>query len=118
MNMRIFLLNYIDFKNKSVYFIEDYILEFLTLSEEANSKMILGNALNIIKRSPLYKETITAMSKNDMNINKACESLQIHRNTMVYRMKKIKKILGLDPINNHKDRIKFYILSIILNKKN
>lgn len=113
-----FLLNYIECKNKSVYFIEDYILEFLTLSEEANSKMILGNALNIIKRSPLYKETITAMSKNDMNINKACESLQIHRNTMVYRMKKIKKILGLDPINNHKDRIKFYILSIILNKKN
>ncbi len=92
-------------------------MEFLTLSEEANSKMILGNALNIIKRSPLYKETITAMSKNDMNINKVCESLQIHRNTMVYRMKKIKKILGLDPINNHKDIIKFYILSIILNKK-
>lgn len=113
-----FLLNYTECKNNVIYFIEDYILEFLILSNKANSKMILKNSLNIINRSSLYKETITAMSKYDMNINKACENLSMHRNTIIYRMKKIKEILGLDPINNHKDRIKFYILSIILNNKN
>lgn len=113
-----FLLNYTECKNNVVYFIEDYILEFLILSNKANSKMILKNSLNIINRSSLYKETITAMSKYDMNINKACKNLSAHRNTIIYRMKKIKEVLGLDPINNHKDRIKFYILSIILNDKN
>lgn len=113
-----FLLNYTECKNNVVYFIEDYILEFLILSNKANSKMILKNSLNIINRSSLYKETIIAMSKYDMNINKACKNLSAHRNTIIYRMKKIKEVLGLDPINNHKDRIKFYILSIILNDKN
>lgn len=112
-----FLLNYTECKNNVVYFIEDYILEFLILNNKANSKMILKNSLNIINRSSLYKETITAMSKYDMNINKACKNLSAHRNTIIYRMKKIKEVLGLDPINNHKDRIKFYILSIILNDK-
>lgn len=113
-----FLLNYTKCKNNVIYFIEDYILEFIILNNKANSKMILKNSLNIIKRSPLYKETITAMSKYDMNINKACDNLSTHRNTIIYRLKKIKEVLGLDPINNHKDRIKFYILSIILNDKN
>lgn len=113
-----FLLNYTECKNNVIYFIEDYILEFLILNNKANSKMILKNSLNIINRSSLYKETITAMSKYDMNINKACKNLSAHRNTIIYRMKKIKEVLGLDPINNHKDRIKFYILSIILNDKN
>lgn len=113
-----FLLNYTECKNNVVYFIEDYILEFLILNNKANSKMILKNSLNIINRSSLYKETIIAMSKYDMNINKACKNLSAHRNTIIYRMKKIKEVLGLDPINNHKDRIKFYILSIILNDKN
>lgn len=113
-----FLLNYTECKNNAIYFIEDYILEFLILTNKANSKMILKNSLNIINRSSLYKETITAMSKYDMNINKACDNLSTHRNTIIYRLKKIKEVLGLDPINNHKDRIKFYILSIILNKKN
>ena len=112
-----FLLNYTECKNNAIYFIEDYILEFLILTNKANSKMILKNSLNIINRSSLYKETITAMSKYDMNINKACDNLSTHRNTIIYRLKKIKEVLGLDPINNHKDRIKFYILSIILNKK-
>ena len=113
-----FLMNYAKCKNNEIYFIEDYILEFLILNNKSNSKMILKNSLNIINRSSLYKETIIAMSKYDMNINKACENLSMHRNTIIYRLKKIKEILGLDPINNHKDRIKFYILSIILNDKN
>ena len=113
-----FLLNYAKCKNNEIYFIEDYIFEFLILNNKSNSKMILKNSLNIINRSSLYKETIIAMSKYDMNINKACENLSMHRNTIIYRLKKIKEILGLDPINNHKDRIKFYILSIILNDKN
>lgn len=113
-----FLLNYTKCKNNVIYFIEDYILEFIILNNKANSKMILKNSLNIINRSSLYKETITAMSKYDMNINKACDNLSTHRNTIIYRLKKIKEVLGLDPINNHKDRIKFYILSIILNDKN
>ena len=51
-----------------------------------------------------------------MNINKTCEKLNMHRNTILYRMKKIKDILNLDPINKHTDRIIFYIMASILKK--
>lgn len=112
-----FLFNYITHTNNNTYFIEDYILEYIILNEgNFSSSMILKNTLNIINKNAAFKETIITMSNCDMNINKTCEKLFMHRNTVLYRMKKIKEILGLDPINNHMDRIKFYIISTMLKK--
>lgn len=111
-----FLLNYIE-SNNGIHFIDDYILEFIILNEGfISSSIILKNIINIINKNNTLKETIIAMSQYDMNINKTCEKLAMHRNTVLYRMKKIKEILGLDPINNHTDRIKFYIISAIIKK--
>ncbi|WP_295295198.1 sugar diacid recognition domain-containing protein [uncultured Brachyspira sp.] len=112
-----FLFNYIAHTNNNTYFIEDYMLEYIILNEGYfSSYMILKNTLNIINKNIAFKETIITMSNCDMNINKTCEKLFMHRNTILYRMKKIKEILGLDPINNHMDRIKFYIIATILKK--
>ena len=112
-----FLFNYIAHTNNNTYFIEDYMLEYIILNEGYfSSYMILKNTLNIINKNIAFKETIITMSNCDMNINKTCEKLFMHRNTILYRMKKIKEILDLDPINNHMDRIKFYIIATILKK--
>lgn len=112
-----FLFNYITHTNNNIYFIEDYILEYIILNEGYfSSSKILKNTLNIINKNLAFKETIITMSNCDMNINKTCEKLSMHRNTILYRMKKMKEILGLDPINNHMDRIKFYIIATILKK--
>lgn len=112
-----FLFNYIEHLNYDIYFIEDYILEYIILNEGyISSHMILKNILNIINKNKALKETIMTMSKYDININKTCEELSIHRNTVLHRMKKIKEILGLDPINIHSDRLKFYIISTLLKK--
>ena len=112
-----FLFNYITHTNNNTYFIEDYMLEYIILNEGYfSSYMILKNTLNIINKNIAFKETIITMSNCDMNINKTCEKLFMHRNTILYRMKKIKEILDLDPINNHMDRIKFYIIATILKK--
>lgn len=112
-----FLFNYITHTNNNTYFIEDYMLEYIILNEGYfSSYMILKNTLNIINKNIAFKETIITMSNCDMNINKTCEKLFMHRNTILYRMKKIKEIIDLDPINNHMDRIKFYIIATILKK--
>ena len=78
--------------------------------------MILKNTLKIINQNSTFKETIITICKYDLNINKTCEELSLHRNTILHRMKKIKEILGLDPIKNHTDRIKFYIIASLLEK--
>lgn len=109
-----FLCEYIN-NYSGLYFIDNYILEYIILNEGyINSNIILKNKLALIKKNSSFKETIITMSKYDMNINKTCEKLNMHRNTILYRMKKIKDILNLDPINEHTDRIIFYIIATIL----
>lgn len=115
-----FLLNWNQYSNNGeVSFIEDYILEFyISTNEQSSLKMILRNVLKIIKNNSNLKETIITMSKYNMSITKTSDKLSVHRNTIVYRMKKIKELLNLDPINNNIDRIKFHIISILLINNN
>ena len=40
---------------------------------------------------------LEALAENDLNISKAAEQLFIHRNTLLYRLKKIEEKTGLDP---------------------
>lgn len=111
-----FLCEYIN-NYDGLYFIDDYILEYIILNEGyINSNIILKNKLALIKKNSSFKETIITMSKYDMNINKTCEELNMHRNTILYRIKKIKDILNLDPINKHTDRIIFYIIAAVLKR--
>jgi sugar diacid utilization regulator len=46
----------------------------------------------------LYK-TVVAFLENDMNLSLAATSLHLHRNTLIYRLNKIKNSIGLDPRN-------------------
>ena len=45
------------------------------------------------------KEMILALAEHDMNISKAADSLYYHRNTITYRLNKIKEKYFLDPTN-------------------
>ena len=40
--------------------------------------------------------TIQKFFKNNLNVSEASRKLFVHRNTLVYRLEKIKKITGLD----------------------
>ena len=46
--------------------------------------------------------------ENDLNISKTSNTLFLHRNTLVYRLDKIKEFLNLD-LKNFKDALIFYI---------
>ena len=46
--------------------------------------------------------------ENDLNISKTSSSLFLHRNTLIYRLEKIKEILGLD-LKSFKDALVFYL---------
>ena len=54
-------------------------------------------------------ETLQVFFRNDLNISTASRQLFIHRNTLLYRLEKIRKLTGLD-LRKFTDASTFYIL--------
>ncbi len=44
-----------------------------------------------------YTDTLTSLFKNNLNIQQTSDDMFIHRNTLVYRINKIKQDTGYDP---------------------
>lgn len=44
-----------------------------------------------------YKETLLTFFSNDLKMNRTAEELHIHRNTLIYRLDRLKRKVGLDP---------------------
>ena len=59
-------------------------------------------------------DTVNIFFRNDLNIIRASKEALVHRNTMIYRLEKIKKLLGLD-IKKFEDAVTLQI--ILLNQK-
>lgn len=51
-----------------------------------------------------FKEIMEALRKVNFNLTDASELLHIHRNTMVYRLNKLRDLMNMDPIKNNGDR--------------
>ena len=46
-------------------------------------------------------EIILALADNNMNESETSRALYMHRNTVIYRLRKVKRLTGLDPMNFH-----------------
>ena len=57
-------------------------------------------------------DTVNAFFDNDLNLTATARQLYIHRNTLNYRLDKIKKELGLD-LRNFRDAAIFKMISFI-----
>lgn len=63
-------------------------------------------------KSPLnceLEETLNSFLKNDLNIKQTSTEIHVHRNTLIYRLDKIKELLDLDP-RNFTDAVKLLLL--------
>ena len=69
-------------------------------------KLIDFNKIKTIDENLLY--TGINFIENDLNISKTSSSLFLHRNTLIYRLEKIKEFLNLD-LKNFKDAMVFYL---------
>jgi len=75
---------------------------------------IRRNYLNLFySQRPLLRddliETLNIFLKNNLNTNKTSEELHIHRNTLIYRLDKIKELWKLDP-RKFQDSVKLQLL--------
>ena len=64
-----------------------------------------------------YLETMGALIENEYNMSKAADWLHVHKNTLVYRLDKIREILNMNPLSSNADREFMECFYYYLNRK-
>ena len=65
-----------------------------TLCEMFLSEIFQKNPIETLDEETLF--TINKFFENNLNVSETSRKLFVHRNTLVYRLEKIKKLTGLD----------------------
>ena len=88
------------------------------LSKEKASQLcseIFCEAMDGIQGGEMIK-TVGVFFKNNLNISDSSKILYIHRNTLLYRLDKIQKLVGLD-IRKFEDAVTFKLLYLIMSNE-
>ncbi len=90
--------------SNSIHFIHEYEILLNYLMEKQCSKCDSSLALkelkekfDEIKDNYDLEKTLTCLLKNNINVSATANQLYIHRNTLKFRLGKLKKLIGLDP---------------------
>jgi len=89
---------------KDIYYLNRLGFDFfLPAIDEDAARYYLNHLFdrNIAKifRDSNIGEVIESLAENNFNVSKTADKLYIHRNTLLYRLKNIKEVTGLDPKN-------------------
>jgi DNA-binding PucR family transcriptional regulator len=89
------------------------------LSEEDRKKLADGYDLN--KFASIFNDvdmmaTCESLFKNNLNVSQTSRKMYMHRNTLIYRINKIKKLTGLN-VCDFSQAVTFIILHIIYTQK-
>jgi carbohydrate diacid regulator len=102
--------------NNRIFFYESLLLErFLSevpmnISERYYKHIFNGEFDRLLNDEMII--TIEKFFENNLNLSETSRQLYIHRNTLVYRLDKIQKALGLDLRNFH-DAVTFKIMMML-----
>lgn len=100
----------------SVYVYEKQTLERIVDSIPAEMKKQIRDEFRQIRAGETFSdemlETVRVFFMNDLNLTAASRQLFIHRNTLNYRLDKIRKISGLDLRKFH-DAVIFSVIALI-----
>lgn len=109
-------IGYRHHRQERVHGFEDQMLERIVDSIPEEQKMTIlrsfQGSLSAKGLSPEMLETVRVFFQNDLNMTAASKQLFIHRNTLNYRLDKIKKDYGLD-LRTFRDAVIFRIISEI-----
>ena len=90
----------------------------VTLCEMFLSEAFKKNPIEALDEDTL--DTISRFFENNLNVSETARKLYVHRNTLVYRLEKVKKITGLD-LREFEDAILFKVAVMVkqyLNSQN
>lgn len=90
------------------------ILSNSNLNIDEYKKLFAIKSVNTLLTDEDLVKTATLFFKNNLNISTASKVGFMHRNTLIYRLDKIQKLIGLD-IKNFNDAVVFENLLLLYN---
>ncbi len=81
-----------------------------TLCQMYIDEVFKGESIHLLDNETL--QTINKFFENNLNVSETARKLFVHRNTLVYRLEKIKRVTGLD-IRNFDDAITFKVAIMV-----
>lgn len=93
-------------KGESFYFYDHasmYFMSLLPLTELQVAYYVMERGFGE-KFVESFKEIMEALRQASFNLNDASKLLHVHKNTLVYRLDKIREALDVDPLGNSRDR--------------
>lgn len=98
---------------RSLYHIDDLgMIAILAGGNKRWQENFVKNLLTQLMPEKYLLETVEVFFNQNMSLTLTAKALNIHRNTLLYRLSKIKKITGLDP-RNFNDAVKIKLASIL-----
>ena len=96
-----FALNH-SHRKPGIYFCEDFAFSYLIkmLQEQKLTYSLLHPALDLLKQYDAenngeLRPTLSAFLRNEKNLSKTAQAMNIHRNTLKYRLHRIRELTGL-----------------------
>lgn len=99
-------------------FLDQNVYEYLTsLLPTAYLKTRFKPFDHILQEHPTCTETLMALTKSNTNLVTCAKELHLHRNTVLQRFTKLKKVLDINPLYRDKDRLIARAYALYQNKK-
>lgn len=92
---------------EGVNFFDDNIVDYfrnIVTMKEFDDIFNIYNKVFTEDEQQMIAETVQVLSNNNYNVVNSAKELFMHRNTLVFRLNKIKNTLNIDPIANASDR--------------
>lgn len=100
-------------ENKLVYHVDDLgMIAILAGGNKRWQESFVRNLLTQLLSEKYLIETVDMFFEQNMSLTQTAKKLGIHRNTLLYRLSKVKKITGLDP-RKFNDAIKIKLASLL-----
>ena len=98
--------NLIGKEDKSFYFYDHMIhyLESMVSPDQYNAIFIMLKKELGTKFVEAYVEVMQVLIENNYNLMNASAELHVHKNTLIYRLDKIREVLNMNPLNDNSDR--------------
>ncbi|MEK4873413.1 helix-turn-helix domain-containing protein [Bacillus sp. FSL W8-0102] len=102
-------------KHLGIVFYEDLILEIILEDIPIEiQKDFQRRTIDVLKEDPILIDTLQHYLHNNQSIKKTSEEMNIHINTLHYRLNKIEELTGINP-KTTEGIVIFYISLMLLN---
>lgn len=94
-------------ENNGVCFLNDHILDYYRRIVTIKVYDNIFNTYDLLfsrEEKKQIVETVECLKKNNYNVVNSSKELYIHRNTLLFRLNKLKDVLNIEPISNASDR--------------